>query len=90
MMISPDTWRQFLKPRMAHFFSSLKEINSEIKIAYHSDGNIEPIIPDLIEIGLDILNPVQPACMNPAQLKKQYGDSLCFWGTIDEEYTLPF
>jgi uroporphyrinogen-III decarboxylase len=48
------------------------------------------IIPELIEIGLDVLNPIQPACMDPARLKAQYGDRLCFWGSIDEQYTLPF
>ena len=90
MMISPDTWRKFLKPRMANFFSSLKEINPELKIAYHSDGNIEPIIPDLIEIGMDILNPVQPACMDPEKIKRMYGDRISFWGSIDEQRTLPF
>jgi len=90
MLISPETWRRFFKPRMAEFFSTLKEINPGLKIAYHSDGNIEPIIPDLVEIGLDVLNPVQPACMDPAKLKKLYGDRLSFWGSIDEQYTLPF
>ncbi len=39
---------------------------------------------------MDVLNPIQPACMDPAQLKRQYGDRLCFWGTMDEQYTLPF
>lgn len=90
MIISPDTWRKHLKPRMATFFASLKQINPDLKIAYHSDGNIEPIIPDLIEIGLDVLNPIQPASMNPAEIKKKFGDKLCFWGSIDEQYTLPF
>jgi uroporphyrinogen decarboxylase len=90
MIISPGQWRRFFKPRMAGFFAALKEINPRLKIAYHSDGNIEPIIPDLIEIGLDVLNPVQPASMDPAALKKKYGDKLCFWGTIDEQKTLPF
>ncbi|HUU29905.1 MAG TPA: uroporphyrinogen decarboxylase family protein [archaeon] len=90
MIISPDTWRHFFKPRMANFFSALREINPEIKIAYHSDGSIEPIIPDLIEIGLDLLNPVQPRCMDPAKIKARYGKNLCFWGSIDEQYTLPF
>ena len=90
MIISPDTWRKHLKPRMATFFSSLKQINPDIKIAYHSDGNIEPIIPDLIEIGLDVLNPIQPASMDPGQIKKKFGDKLCFWGSIDEQHTLPF
>lgn len=90
MLVSPRTWRRFLKPRMAEFFSTLKSINPEVKVAYHSDGNIETIIPELIEIGLDVLNPVQPACMDPVKLKRQYGDKLCFWGTMDEQYTLPF
>ena len=90
MLISPDTWRCFFKERMARFFTELKKINPDLKIAYHSDGNILPIIPDLIEIGLDILNPVQPACMDPALLKRKYGRKLCFWGSIDEQKTLPF
>jgi len=71
MLISPAHWRKFLKPRMANIISELKRINPDLKIAYHSDGAIEPIIPELIEIGLDVLNPIQPACMDPAKLKKQ-------------------
>ena len=90
MLLSPGAWRRFFKPRMAEFISTLKKINPEVKVAYHSDGNIETIIPELIEIGIDVLNPVQPACMDPGKLKRQYGDKLCFWGTIDEQYTLPF
>jgi uroporphyrinogen decarboxylase len=90
MLISPRIWRQLFKPRMAEFISTLKAINPQVKVAYHSDGNIEKIIPDLIEIGLDVLNPVQPACINPAKLKRDYGDKLCFWGSIDEQFTLPF
>jgi uroporphyrinogen decarboxylase len=90
MLISPAHWRRYLKPRMAKFFAELKQINPNVKIAYHSDGNIYPIIHDLIEIGLDVLNPIQPACMDPAKVKKEFGDKLCFWGSIDEQYTLPF
>jgi uroporphyrinogen decarboxylase len=90
MLISQEHWRKFLKPRMANFIAELKAINPEVKVAYHSDGNILPIIPELIEIGLDVLNPVQPASMDPAQLKREYGEKLCFWGTIDEQYTLPW
>ena len=90
MLISPRTWRRFLKPRMANFIAELKALNPQVKVAYHSDGNIAAIIPDLVEIGLDVLNPIQPACMDPALLKQQYGDRLCFWGSIDEQHTLPF
>jgi uroporphyrinogen decarboxylase len=90
MLISPRMWRRFFKPRMANFISELKGINPHVKVAYHTDGQIYPIIPDLIEIGLDVLNPVQPASMDPARLKDEYGDRLCFWGSIDEQQTLPF
>jgi uroporphyrinogen decarboxylase len=90
MLFAPELWRRVLKPRMAEFFATLKRLNPALKIAYHSDGFIEPIIPDLIEIGLDVLNPVQPACMDPARLKQLYGNHLAFWGTIDEQHTLPF
>jgi uroporphyrinogen decarboxylase len=90
MIISPEIWRKFLKPRMANFIAELNNLNSDIKIAYHSDGNIYPIIPELIEIGIDVLNPIQPASMDPSRLKEEFGDRLCFWGTIDEQNTLPF
>jgi uroporphyrinogen decarboxylase len=90
MLISPKMWRRYLKPRMAGFIAELKAINPALKVAYHTDGNVEPIIPELIEIGIDVLNPVQPASMDPARIKEQYGNRLCFWGTMDEQYTLPF
>lgn len=90
MMISPVHWRTFLKPRMAEFIRELKVINPKIKVAYHCDGDLRQIIPELIEIGVDVLNPIQPACMDPAEIKRRYGDRLCFWGTLDEQHTLPF
>lgn len=90
MMISPKMWRTYFKPRMANFIAELKAINPELKVAYHTDGNVELVIPELIEIGIDVLNPIQPASMNPANIKEQYGDQLCFWGSIDEQHTLPF
>lgn len=90
MLISPKMWREFFKYRMANFVAELKAINPNIKVAYHSDGNVMPIIPELIEIGIDVLNPVQPASMDPAEIKNLFGEKLCFWGSIDEQHTLPF
>lgn len=90
MLMSPGTWRKYLKPRMAELIGCLKAINPKIKLAYHSDGVIYPIIPELIEIGIDVLNPVQPAAMDPVKLKQSYGERLCFWGSIDLQYTLPY
>jgi uroporphyrinogen decarboxylase len=90
MMISPAVWRTLLKPRLAEFVATLKAINPAVKIAYHTDGDVWPIVPELIEIGIDVLNPIQPACMDPAEVKKKYGRQLCFWGSLDEQHTLPF
>jgi uroporphyrinogen-III decarboxylase len=75
---------------MARLIGTLKDINPALKIAYHSDGDISPLIPELIEVGVDVLNPIQPRSMDPAAVKKAFGDNLCFWGTIDEQHTLPF
>ena len=90
MLMSPATWRRFLKPRLAAFIASLRQKNARLKIAYHTDGCVYPIIPDLIEIGVDVLNPIQPQSMDPEKLKREYGGQLCFWGTIDIQQTLPF
>jgi uroporphyrinogen-III decarboxylase len=90
LVISPRMWRRFLRPRMAKFVETIKGINPRLKVAYHSDGYILPIIEDLIDIGVDILNPIQPRSMDPAELKRRFGDRLSFWGTIDEQHTLPF
>jgi uroporphyrinogen decarboxylase len=90
MLISPEIWRKYFKEKMSIFISTLKQINPNLKIAYHSDGYIVPIIPELIEIGVDILNPIQPASMDPVEIKRKFGDKLCLWGTIDEQNTLPF
>lgn len=90
MLISPGMWRKYLKPRMAELIGSLRTINPQLKVAYHSDGVVNPIIPELIEIGVDVLNPIQPLAMDPAKLKDEYADSLCFWGSLDIQKTLPF
>lgn len=91
MMVSPDVWRRHFKPRMAKMFAAFKERNPQVKIAYHSCGAIAPIIPDLIEIGLDFLNPIQPKAegMDLAALAREYGDALGFFGGVDVQGILP-
>jgi uroporphyrinogen decarboxylase len=89
MLMAPDLWRKWFKPRLADVIRCAKEIKPDILVFFHSDGYIEPVIPDLIEVGVDILNPIQPECMDPAALKQQYGDRLAFWGTIGTQTTMP-
>lgn len=90
MMISPAVWRRWLKPGMAEIIAAARAINPKIHVFYHSDGNPWQIIDELIEIGVTVLNPVQPECMDPAEVKKAYGNRLAFWGTIGVQSTLPF
>ena len=90
MLLSPAQWREWLKPRLARIIRAIREENPQVLIFYHSCGNIRRIIPDLIEIGVDILNPVQPECMDPAAVKKEYGDRLSLWGGLGTQTTLPF
>ncbi len=91
MLISPELWRQVFKPRIKTMFEAFRRVNPEIKIAWHSCGSIIPIIPDFIEIGLDILNPLQPLAkdMEPNFLKENFGDSIIFFGGIDIQDLLP-
>jgi uroporphyrinogen decarboxylase len=89
LLMSVATWRQFLKPHLAATVQAVKRVNPSVFVFDHSDGNVEALVPDLIEIGIDILNPVQPECMNPAALKRKYGDRLSFWGTVSVQSTMP-
>jgi uroporphyrinogen decarboxylase len=90
MMMSPAMWRKWLKPRLARVIAAARSQKQDLHVFYHSDGDIRAIIPDLIEIGVDVLNPVQPECMDPAELKRLYGDRLAFWGTVGTQTTMPF
>ena len=90
LMISLDMWRKWFKNRLARIISRAKEKNPHILVALHSDGKIDDIIPELIDIGLDILNPLQPECMDPADIKKRYGERLAFWGGVGTQTTMPF
>ncbi|HOJ09391.1 MAG TPA: uroporphyrinogen decarboxylase family protein [Clostridiales bacterium] len=93
LLISPDMYRKFVKPRHKELFSFIKDKVPGIKVFLHSCGAIKPLIPDLIEAGVDILNPVQVSAsnMNTKDLKKEFGDVLTFWGGgIDTQKVLPF
>lgn len=90
LLMSLPMWRRWLKPRLARVIAEARAARPDVLIFYHSDGDVRDAIPDLIEIGVEILNPVQPECMNPAELKRHYGGHLAFWGTIGTQTTMPF
>ncbi len=88
MLMSPKMWRRWIRPRWAVIFKSIRQVNPRVKIFLHSCGYIEPIIPDFIELGLDILNPIQPETMDPVKIKQLYGDRLALWGGIGLQRTM--
>ena len=89
LIMSPATWRREIKPRFRKIIAAAKGARPDVLFFYHSDGQIEEIIPDLIEIGVDILNPVQPECMDPGKIKSLYGDRLAFWGAVGTQTVMP-
>jgi uroporphyrinogen decarboxylase len=93
MLVSPAVYRKMVKPRHARLFSFIKKrAATDVKIFYHSCGAVSPLIPDLIEAGIDILNPVQvsAANMNTRELKRQFGGEITFYGGgVDTQHVLP-
>jgi uroporphyrinogen decarboxylase len=85
LMISPQMWRELFKPRLKQIIDSNRK--KGIYFYLHSDGNIQSIIPDLIEIGFNILNPIQPECMDPRVIKERYGEKLTLHGTMSLQET---
>jgi uroporphyrinogen decarboxylase len=90
IMMSLDLWRKFLKPRLARIIRAGKDVNPGLLIFYHSCGYVLPFLDELIEVGVDILNPVQPECMPFDEVYRRVGGRLSFWGTVGTQTTLPF
>ncbi|NPV87503.1 MAG: hypothetical protein HPY45_16015 [Anaerolineae bacterium] len=92
LLISPRMYRRILKPIHADYIAFIKE-RTKAKVFFHTDGDVFDLIPDFIEIGVDILNPIQTSAgkmANLAELKKLYGDKLTFCGAVDTHNILPF
>ena len=92
-LVSPRMFRQIFKPRLARLIQRIKELAPHAKLFFHSDGNLRPILPDFAEIGVDILNPIHITAkgMEPAALKKDFGNQFVFWGGgVETQNVLPF
>jgi uroporphyrinogen decarboxylase len=90
LLISPRLFRRFLKPRLSAMIELVHSFG--LRVFHHDDGAIRPLIPDLIEIGIDILNPIQWRCpgMDRESLARDFGSRLVFHGAVDNQHTLPF
>jgi len=91
-LISPRMFRQQIKPRLAVLFARIKQLAPNARLFFHSCGNVRPLLPDFIEIGVDILNPIHITAtgMEPRALKRDFGDAIVFWGGgVDTQDVLP-
>jgi uroporphyrinogen decarboxylase len=88
LLMGPELWRRFIKPRLARMFERVKRGGKYVLL--HSCGNIGEVLPDLVDIGCDAYNTVQPELYDLAGIKKEYGKHLAFWGGISTQGFLPF
>jgi uroporphyrinogen decarboxylase len=91
-LMSPSLFRKVMKPRLRILFSRIKELAPNARLFFHTCGSVRDILPDLIEVGVDILNPVHVTAtgMEPDALKRDFGDDLVFWGGgVETQSVLP-
>ena len=90
IIMGPGAWRRFDKPRMARLIATCQAANSQVRFFFHSDGKLTDLMDDLIEIGFTVINPIQPECMDPVQVKRRWGSRITLHGGISIQRTLPF
>jgi uroporphyrinogen decarboxylase len=88
MLFSPRLWRQLIKPRLARMFAPFREAG--LPVIMHSDGDIAKIMPDLVEVGLTVFNPVQPEVTDHKWLRRQFGNNLAYYGGVSTQSVMPF
>lgn len=91
-LISPRMFRRLMKPHLATLFARIHELAPGARLFFHSCGNVRPLLPDFIEMGVDILNPIHVAAtgMDPFDLKRDFGKDIVFWGGgVDTQDVLP-
>ncbi len=89
LLFAPELFRSLDVPRMRELVSRARQAKPDVLLFYHSDGDISAVMADLIAIGFDIINPIQPECMDPYEVKRRWGDRITMWGTISVRTTLP-
>jgi uroporphyrinogen decarboxylase len=90
MFMSPETWRRFFKPRMAGIIEAARAIRPGLPVVYHSDGYFGPILGDLVEIGVNAINPLEPEHMDAARIRRRFGPRLALWGTVGHQTAFSF
>lgn len=90
LIMSPATWKEWLKDRLELVIDTAHRENPDVVFVYHSDGDVTEIISELVEVGIDVLNPLQPECMDLGKIKDNFGKQIAFWGGVSVQKTIPF
>ena len=88
LLMSPDVWHEMIAPGEQREYDLIHEGGKDVWV--HSCGNVEAIMGDLVKMGVDVMNPVQPECMDLVKIKRLHGDKLTFWGGVSTQQTLPY
>jgi uroporphyrinogen decarboxylase len=89
IVMGPRLWREVDKPRLARLIADCRRLNPHVFLFIHSDGNVTDLMDDLVEIGFDVVNPIQPECMDPVAVKRRWGDRITLHGGVSLQRTLP-
>jgi uroporphyrinogen decarboxylase len=89
LIFRPELFRELDVPRLRRMIGEVRRVRPDALMFYHSDGDISAVMDDLIFAGFDIINPIQPECMDPEEVKRRWGDRITLWGTISVRTTLP-
>lgn len=89
IIMGPKSWREVDKPHLAKLIADCRAINPDVFFYIHCDGTIMDVMDDLVEIGFNVINPVQPECMDPEEVKRRWGDKITIHGGISLQQTLP-
>jgi hypothetical protein len=89
IIMGPEAWRALDKPRMARLVADCRRANPKLHLFFHSDGALTELVGDLVDIGFDVINPIQPECMDPVEVKRRWGQRITLNGGISVQRTLP-
>ena len=90
LVFSPETWRRFIRPCLVRIIVAIREVSASVLVAYHSCGHVEPLVGELADAGVQVLESVQPEANDVARLVREHGDRLSFWGTVGDQSVLPY
>jgi len=90
LLVSPETYRKWIKPFHADAVAAARKVNPRIDVLYHSDGALTALLPDLLDVGVTAINPVQPEAMSPVQIKQAFGSRLTLWGCCGSQSVYAF